>query len=66
MKSEIKKLPPLECPKCQSTSVSKDKNQNIYCENCNTKTFKNGKTDKLKQKVIQSTKGRNYPEGFWE
>lgn len=42
------KIPPLKCPQCKSTSVIK-KGDTLICNDCSTKTLKNGKVEKIKK-----------------
>ena len=53
----IEKIPPLKCPKCQSSHVCKSK-QTIICDNCKTST--NLKTGDVKP----LDKNWHAPKGF--
>lgn len=60
------KIPPLECPNCKSKAVSKNCKGSIECEDCQVKTTVKGKKEKVVRTKVPHTRGRNYPEGYWD
>jgi len=53
-KIEVTKIPPLECPKCKSTRVYKNKAGSLICENCRIKITSSGKEEKLAEEHVTS------------
>lgn len=51
---KIDKISPLRCPACQSIKVNMSKRGDIYCEACNSRTSKSGKTRALTQTEIDN------------
>lgn len=64
---EVKKIPPLQCPQCQSTKVNKNAAGSIECEGCNTKTKKGGAKEKVAPaNTVGHTQRKKLPEGYFE